>query len=160
MPNSGDMSFARGVPVATARPHNAELMAQLRAQYTTPRDQDDECGCLCRPPPSGGNSLRKESYHTAWRVGVCQIAVEAMLCFITIGYVYLLPSLGVWLLMSFFVSLVGVSSAICCCPSQQGWRTNFNLSIIAFVMRVIIGFVCFFMLTSNDSHSIAAVICK
>jgi len=148
------MSVAPGVAVATARPHNAEVIATLRA-YNNAHGIDtphgEECGCLCRPPPSSGNPLRKESYLTAFRVGVCQLCVEAMLCFITLGYIYIIPSLGTWLLMSFFISIVGVSSAICCCPSQQGWKTNFNMSFVAFVIRLLLGIVCILIaMNSND----------
>jgi hypothetical protein len=155
------------VPIATARPHNVHVIATLRAfnnahGYSNPDGRDEECGCLCRPPSAGTNRFRRESYLTAFRVGVCQICVESLLCFITLGYVYLLPSLGIWLLMSFFISLVGVSSAVCCCPSQQGWKTNLQMSVIAFMMRLLIGTICLYVASSTKDFDtrVSAYICK
>lgn len=146
------------VPAVRAQPHHTSprfLVAMVPFEHNTyhgPREE--ECGCYCAPPAIGGSAVNRDRMLTAFRVGVVHLCVESLLCFITMGYVYLLPSIGMWLLFSFIFSIGGVSTAICCCPSRHGWRTNLSFTRGAYVMRFMVGLVCVVLAVRSSSGDV------
>ena len=90
------------------------------------------------------------------------MGVESLMCFVALGYTYLLPVIGLWLLFSFALSLVGVSIAVCCCPTVGGWRKAYWCSGIAYAIRVLLLAACTLLLSASNNNSVrtAAIVCK
>ena len=123
-------------------------------------DNSSDCFCGCVPP---GNKQNRDRFITVFRIGILQIITETILLFITLGYEYLYPPVGVWLLLSFFITIIGVSIAICCCPSHTGWKSNLVLSTIAYTVRIVLAIACIAIMSTSGSNlnkAVASRICK
>ena len=121
-------------------------------------DNSSDCFCGCVPP-----GPKQHRFVNVFRVGILQIITETVLLFVTLGYVYLYPPVGVWLLLSFLLTIIGVSIAICCCPSHTGWKSNFVMSAIAYTVRIILAIACIAIMSSTGStkdKAVASRICK
>lgn len=121
-----------------------------------PLYQEQECGCYCRPPRG------RESFLAIFRIGVFQIAWDFILLFFSLIFLHLWRVCGDFLVFAFVFSLIGSSIAVCCCPTQNGWRANIALQVLSLILRGIVAIVCivYIAITNKPNTFRAAITCK
>lgn len=135
---------------AHPQPQQAVVVVALGAS-----DHSDleDCGCYCRPPVDG-SSRGHNKYEAAFRLGSFQVTVESFLCFFSFLCIGIVPSIGFWIFISFVLTLMGASIAICCCPTQHGWNTCYNLTLAGVGIRCTMFIVCIIVWIATDVYAL------
>ena len=105
------------------------------------------CTCRCAPLPSEGGE-----FHCVYRLGVAHCMVESFLVIVTFliiaGNIF-----GFFVFLASFLSLIGVSICVCCCPNYVGWSYNVLLQSLAFLIRFIVAIIFIAMISSSSTSA-------
>lgn len=121
-----------------------------------PLYQDQECGLLCRPPRG------RESFVTIFRLGSFHIVLDIALLFVTYLFLHLWYVAGIFIFISFVCTIIGSSIAVCCCPTENGWRANVALQTISYITRGVDAVAILAKVFTTNKHNtvVAGTACK
>ena len=115
----------------------------------------DACTCKCAPVPSANGR-----FNCVFFFGIFHIVVELVFCFILFILLTVDALIGAFVFLASFLSLIGASMAICCCPNYVGWASNVTLhSIALFIRLVVFGSIIGLLVQGTQKSGIYAVDC-
>lgn len=95
---------------------------------------------------------------TVIRFGIFHMCVESVLLIIVFVVASLNIVFGGLVFLASFLSLIGASIALCCCPNPVGWTWNVILHSIAFAIRLLTFIFILIILGTGSAQGAAAYI--
>lgn len=92
------------------------------------------------------------------RFGIFHMCIESVLLIIIFVVASLNIVFGGLVFLASFLSLIGASIALCCCPNPVGWTWNVILHSIAFIVRLLTFIFILIVIGMSPNQNIAAYV--